>query len=126
MEINLKGVLSVEYHDKGKYNNYMIRSIYYAEPVSLEAAQNPKNWVDSESQRAEWVTLDYLKSLDKFKNLRGPELMQWAEYLENGGHIYPTQMFDVQEGQGGDTWRNSVGVEGSASFTIQDLIAQGK
>ena len=41
---------------------------------------------------------------------RGPELLNWAQYLEKGGHIYPMSMFGA-EGEGGTA-------TDSASFTL--------
>ena len=88
VEVDLKGVLSIDYALRsGAGDKARMRVIYYAEPVSLEAANNPKDWVDKESQKAEWKTLDELKEFEKKRLNRGKELLHWAEYLENGGHI---------------------------------------
>ena len=60
---------------------------------------------------AVWKTVDELKELETRDQLRGDELLKWAQYLENGGHVYPMQMFSPEKAQAGV-------VDGSASFNI--------
>jgi hypothetical protein len=43
---------------------------------------------------ARWVSLEELKRLP----LRGPELVQWIEYLEAGGAVFPLSLF-AEEGE---------------------------
>ena len=44
MQVQLKGVLNVDYYTTLREGHKtMLRMIYYAEPVSLEAADNPKS-----------------------------------------------------------------------------------
>ena len=53
---------------------------------------------DKESMKASWVTLQEAAALDNTPDgLRGDELLVWAQYLENGGAIYPCSIFG-QEG----------------------------
>ena len=65
VHVNIKGVLNVDYFSRVNGDKAKMRMFYYAEPVSLEAANNPKNWVDRESQKAEWKTLAELKVMQK-------------------------------------------------------------
>ena len=63
MKIEIKGMLSIESFPpqaESNKNATMMRFIYYAEPVSLEAAENPKDTADRESILAAWKTLDEL------------------------------------------------------------------
>lgn len=41
---------------------------------------------DKESEKAEWMTLE---KYGKIEHLRGNELLQWGEYVERGGTVYP-------------------------------------
>ena len=61
MEVKLVGVLNLNYFHRANTDKAKMRTFYYAEPVDLEAADRPKDWVDRESQKAEWKTLDELK-----------------------------------------------------------------
>ena len=93
MRVVLKGILKVDHSVKGMENCRM-RVIYYAEPENVQEAHRFKTRADRESLEARWVTL---KELDKLSHerpgLRGPELVEWGEYLEKGGAIYPMAMF---------------------------------
>jgi hypothetical protein len=40
---------------------------------------------DSESLEARWVTIPEMEELGEKNILRGEELLDWANYLENGG-----------------------------------------
>ena len=83
MEVDCKGWLSVEsYKPTGKHSAKMMRCVLYAEPASLDAANNPKNQIDRESERAEWKTLAELEEFGRKKMLRAPEPLIWARYLE--------------------------------------------
>ena len=65
-----------------------MRMIFYAEPTSYEAALNYKTVPDEESNGALWVTPEELISIVQatpVPGLRGPELLDWANYLQNGG-----------------------------------------
>ena len=110
VQVTIKGVLNVDYFSRVNGDKAKMRMIYYCEPVSLEAANNPKDWVDRESQKAEWKTVAELEELKRKKMLRGAELLNWATYLESGGHIYPKSMFG-DEGE-------DCNPASSASFTL--------
>ena len=112
-EVTIKGVLNVDYSARVQGNKAKMRMIYYCEPVSEEAANNPKNWVDRESQKAEWKTVAELRQFKEKRMLRGTELLEWAEYLEAGGHVYPSAMFSPEQAQ-------PQKAQASVSFTSQD------
>ena len=62
MELEYKGLLAAQmYPINPNHGSKMMRVVLYAEPVSLEAANNPKNFMDSESECAEWKTLAELE-----------------------------------------------------------------
>lgn len=97
IKCDLKGILKVDHSLQSK-NSTRMRVIFYAEPVSIEEAHKFKTVPDSESLEARWVSLQELELLDKTKPyLRGYELLEWGQYLENGGAIFPMGMFS-QEG----------------------------
>jgi hypothetical protein len=68
--------------------------VQYVEPESLKEAQNIKRLAGSESLEACWVMIDDLHALAKESpGLRGDELVAWATYLENGGHVFPLTIY---------------------------------
>ena len=93
IDVDLKGILRVDHGVNA--DNCRMRVIFYAEPKSLEEAHKFKTVADEESVEARWVTIDEINEIghtDK-NGLRGGELIDWASYLEKGGHIYPMEMF---------------------------------
>ena len=92
VDIELKGILRVE--NEMTVCGGRQRVIFYAEP--RDPNQPPKSIPDAESMGATWVSLDQLKQLQLLpppEGLRGPELLHWAQYIENGGTIYPLSVF---------------------------------
>ena len=86
IEIRLEGVLRVEFSPAGK--EARMRVIFYGVPT--RSGQVPKSVPDKESQEARWVTRQELEELGQMKvGLRGPELLSWSWYVENGGAVYP-------------------------------------
>ena len=84
MKIIIKGILRIE---KSILKDYLrFRVIFYCESDD----DYPKSIADNESVRALWCDID---ELIKLKNQppyhRGPELLEWAEYIMNDGIIYP-------------------------------------
>ena len=76
-----------------------MRVIFYAEPKNVQEAHNFKIVEDAESVEARWVSLKELNTLaDTKPGLRGGELVEWGEYLEKGGAIYPLGMFGDEGG----------------------------
>ena len=65
-----------------------MRVIFYAEPK--DENQKPKSIPDDESLEGRFVTV---KEFQRFKKIRGPELIEWGNYLDNGGLIYPLELF---------------------------------
>lgn len=84
--IKLEGVLRVEHRLTGPVKG-RLRVVFYGEPIHPDAPL--KSVPDEESRSARWVTLAELRRLP----LRSTELVHWAEYLENGGTVYPLSLF---------------------------------
>ena len=84
INVVIKGILRVEKSIKSDYMR--MRIIFYCESDD----DYPKNKEDKESVRALWCDIN---ELIKLKNEppyhRGPELLDWAEYINNGGKIHP-------------------------------------
>jgi len=97
MRIQIKGILKVDHSVSGDVCR--MRVIYYCEPSSLHEANNFKTIPDSESLEARWVSINDLLVLAVGNpGLRGRELLNWANYLENNGHIMPLQLLG-EEGE---------------------------
>lgn len=97
MNIQVKGILRVDHSVSGDVCR--TRVIYYGEPTSLAEANNYKIIADAESVEARWVSIDELLQLAATSpGLRGRELVNWAMYLENNGHVFPLEMFG-EEGE---------------------------
>jgi 8-oxo-dGTP pyrophosphatase MutT (NUDIX family) len=89
VDIDIKGILRVE-HSLCGHQTARMRVIFYAESNSV----TPKQISDSESECAAWLSIEEIKNLDKTKpGLRGPEIIEWPIYLENGGVIMPLTSF---------------------------------
>jgi 8-oxo-dGTP pyrophosphatase MutT (NUDIX family) len=98
IDVELKGVLRIETTPSRRHGAVRQRVIFYAEPVDRNQA--PKSVPDKESMGAVWLTLEELKemhSLPPPRGLRGPELYEWANYIENGGTIYPLDILASEE-----------------------------
>ena len=66
--------------------------------MPVDPTQQPKTTPDKESDEARWVTLEELKALSqKPPGLRGPELFEWGNYIENGGLIAPLSFLSREE-----------------------------
>lgn len=86
IDVELKGILRTEYDIRNQYQR--LRVIFYAEPK--DEKQKPKSIPDKESEEARWMSLKEMEEIDKTDlGWRGPELYEWANYLEQGGLIYP-------------------------------------
>lgn len=73
-----------------------MRVIYFAMPI--DPSQKPKEVPDKISEEARWVTLEELKALSqKPPGLRGLELFEWGNYIENGGLIAPLSFLSREE-----------------------------
>jgi len=96
IDVILKGILRVEYNI-GSRNYERVKVIFYAEPKD-EQNQKLKSIPDLESEEARWVSIPELLELQKGSpGWRGPELYEWASYLEEGGAIYPLSIL-AEEG----------------------------
>eukprot|EP00211_Chloroparvula_japonica_P008352 CAMPEP_0119146320 /NCGR_PEP_ID=MMETSP1310-20130426/38716_1 /TAXON_ID=464262 /ORGANISM="Genus nov. species nov., Strain RCC2339" /LENGTH=158 /DNA_ID=CAMNT_0007138199 /DNA_START=209 /DNA_END=685 /DNA_ORIENTATION=- len=88
INVELKGILRVE--QSFTLHGLRQRVIFYGEPADLE--EEPKSEPDSESMGAQWMDFEEIKKKNKVpppQGMRGPEPFEWAEYLINGGPIYP-------------------------------------
>ena len=94
IDVELKGILRIEHNVQGK-GYIRLKVVFYAEPIEKEPKLKDKP--DSESLEARWVTGDELLELDK-KGVgwRGPELYNWATYIENKGVIWPLSILDEE------------------------------
>eukprot|EP01084_Bolivina_argentea_P161121 280496_1 len=90
IDVVIKGILRVEYSRQAyqSQSSARMRVIFYGEPA--DENQKPKSVADKESLEARWVTVDEFPKLGK---IRGPELIDWGKYLDNGGLIYPLEFF---------------------------------
>ena len=97
IDVELKGILRVEYNIS-KDNYQRVKVVFYAEPK--DPNQKPKSKPDGESLEARWVTVQDLVELSKGKpGLRGPELYDWARYIEAGGVIYPLSVLSLESSE---------------------------
>ena len=83
MNIELKGILAIEYNPTGKQRHgdaYIVRmrAIFYAEPTTEDLYKYPKSRPDYESAGACWVSAADLLNSDDLR-LRGNEPRQWAQ-----------------------------------------------
>jgi 8-oxo-dGTP pyrophosphatase MutT (NUDIX family) len=87
--IHLDGILRIE---QGVYpeGDNRIRVFFLASPIDDTP---PKDFSDSESLQAAWVTLAELRKLP----LRGKEVIEIFEYVASGGAVYPMSLL-VSEG----------------------------
>ncbi len=94
IDVELKGVLRIEYNVLEDHFQ-RIKVIFYSEPI--DENQKPKDVEDSESELAQWLSLKEITALeDGVPGWRGPELYDWAKYLDEGGVIYPLSMLSVE------------------------------
>lgn len=92
IDVKLLGILRIE-NQMNRYHGRQ-RVIFYGEPI--DPTQSPKSISDKESVSAAWLSLDELEEKGKLRpphGLRGKELLVWARYIENGGTIYPLNLF---------------------------------
>ncbi|KAF0697372.1 Aste57867_11924 [Aphanomyces stellatus] len=88
IDVRLMGMLKLEYHPKSDTSGreyVRMRFVFLAEPVNVE--QKPKSIPDYESAGATWCPADEVKQLP----LRGPEPLQYFEYVAGGGAVYPLE-----------------------------------
>jgi 8-oxo-dGTP pyrophosphatase MutT (NUDIX family) len=95
IDVELKGILSIEYHPIGQdhkhHNLIRLRVIFYAEPSRLGLTQLPKSIPDFESAGACWCTAEEI--LTRIR-LRGSEPKRWVKYLRDGGAVYPLSLLE--------------------------------
>jgi len=94
IDIELKGILKVEYSIRN-ITNQRIVVVFYAEPK--DENQKPKDTADDESEEARWLSLKEIEDLrDKPPGWRGYELYEWVKYVEEGGVIYPLSLLGME------------------------------
>ena len=91
VDVELKGILRIEYSVRRGSNYQRMVAVFYAEPKYMD--QEPKSVPDNESEEAKWVTIQELLALRNIEpGWRGNELYVWAKYIEDGGTIYPLSL----------------------------------
>lgn len=95
VKVKLTGLLRVETAPNarrgGGGGHLRLRYIFYGEPVDENDCE-PKTLPDFESAGAAWLTHEELKRLP----LRGPEPLEYVEYIENGGAIGPMHLVGIE------------------------------
>eukprot|EP01118_Nematostelium_gracile_P003448 TRINITY_DN1401_c0_g1_i1.p1 TRINITY_DN1401_c0_g1~~TRINITY_DN1401_c0_g1_i1.p1 ORF type:complete len:251 (-),score=70.84 TRINITY_DN1401_c0_g1_i1:60-812(-) len=82
IKIQLESILKIEWNPRGR-----MRVIFFAKPIDDTP---PKSIADSESEKAQWVSIEELEALGrKPPFLRGDELLIWAKYVKGKGKVYP-------------------------------------
>jgi 8-oxo-dGTP pyrophosphatase MutT (NUDIX family) len=95
IDVVLKGLLRMEYQIDKSDNYQRLKAIFYAEPKDQE--QKPKDFKDSESDEAKYLTLKEIEGLAQGEpGWRGPELYEWPKYIEDGGVIFPLEVLDYE------------------------------
>ena len=96
--VTLQGILRIE-NEMTRVGGRQ-RVIFYAEPSPSEPEQQPKHVPDNESLGAAWLSVQELEVKREIApadgGLRGTELLHWAKYIENGGKIYPLDVFTAE------------------------------
>jgi hypothetical protein len=64
--------------------------IYLAEPI--DENQKPKSLPDYETVGASYVSVEDISKL----RLRGKEPLVWIPYVDNGGIVYPLEVFSKE------------------------------
>lgn len=103
-----------------------MRVIYFAIP--LDPTQQPKEVPDEISEEARWVTLEELRILSQQPpGLRGPELFEWGNYIENGGLIAPLSFLSREEDglpPTTQTAKSSIVLDPVTTNSPEDLVKQ--
>mmetsp|Transcript_11987 Transcript_11987/g.19804 ORF Transcript_11987/g.19804 Transcript_11987/m.19804 type:complete len:277 (+) Transcript_11987:432-1262(+) len=117
IDVEMKGILSIEYHPScpGNSRNSVsssssssshrshrqqqqdhivrLRVVFYAEPTPHGLQQLPKSIPDFESAGACWCSLEEIQGRDSIR-LRGSEPRRWSKYLADGGVVYPMSLLE--------------------------------
>jgi len=81
--IEIKGILRVE-HTLHGHQSARMRVIFFA----VSDTNTPKQFSDSHSECAAWLTINEIENLQKIKpGIRGPEIIEWPIFIETGGPI---------------------------------------
>ena len=94
IDIEITGILRVEHSVQAKASARM-RVLFFAVPSSDKLV--PKSKPDDHSEAASWLSISEILSLRSRGLLRGEELYDWPNYIENGGMITPTSFFTDED-----------------------------
>jgi len=99
IDIELTGILRIEHNNYGKQSSRM-RVIFFAIPTcnTNNNSNSIKTISDGNSEGALWLTLEEIKIVSETKvGIRGPEVIDWPSYIENGGLISPLELLVAEE-----------------------------
>jgi len=112
LNIDLKGILEIEYNPNKRSTDRAVsaalkkssggvaeawvklRVTFYAEVAESDLHLSPKCIPDFESAGAAWCSAE---EICEKKFLRGNEPKHWANYLENGGVVYPLSILKEEK-----------------------------
>jgi len=97
------------------------RTVYFAKPLDPEAI--PKNFADSESNGAAWLTVKDLKKMARNKKspqLRGPELLYWGTFLDENAPYPDIDFFISTYEDKNPTWIRSTGT--NTTFSVKFIL----
>lgn len=87
IEVRPLGILRIEHSPESE--GARLRVIFLAEPIDDTP---PKQFPDSQSMQARWVTLDELAAFP----LRGPEVPHLFEFVAAGGKVFPLSVMQPE------------------------------
>ena len=90
VQIFLEGLLRIE-HTARPNGSARLRVIFVARP---QGDPTPKTRADEHSLRAEWLAWPQVENL----NLRGDDVKEFLQYLEDGGKVYPLELISWEGG----------------------------
>jgi len=87
LQVELKGILRMEYKIDPKDYFQRIKFVFLTEPIY---DQYPKNIADKNIEEARWVSLKEIEELKtKAPGWKNSEISVWPHYLEDGGVVFP-------------------------------------
>jgi len=96
IDIEIVGLLRIEHNNYGKQSSRM-RVVFFAIPKA-GVIQTIKSVSDEQSDGALWLSLEEIRKLSETSlGIRGPEVIDWPNYIENGGIISPLKLLSTEE-----------------------------
>ena len=89
IQVTLDGIIRIELAPPLHHRHYRQRVIFTAFPNDDTA---PRNFPNSETLEARWVTIEEAKHL----NLRGNEVLDILQYVQSGKAIYPLSILTME------------------------------